>query len=182
MTTRVISGRKKFRELMPFLTSKAPPLRMKGQVCSACARSGMTYGSETWALRVEHEEKLNRAEMRMIRWMCGVSLRERKTSAELRHKMGGHSGCGEERKGKLRWYGHVVRKEENDWMKKVMSFNLEGTRPSGWPKKTWQTTVLADMKALGINQEMAMDRPRWKKAIARTQSNPAVPGNRTLNR
>ena len=44
----------------------------------------MTYGSETWALRVEHEEKLNRAEMRMIRWICGLSLRDRKTSAELR--------------------------------------------------------------------------------------------------
>ena len=27
------------------------------------------YGSETWALKVEHEEKLSRAQMRMIRWM-----------------------------------------------------------------------------------------------------------------
>ena len=54
---------------MPFLTSKAPSLKMKGQVYSACVRSGMTYGSEIWALKVEHEEKLNRAEMRMIRWM-----------------------------------------------------------------------------------------------------------------
>ena len=182
VTTRVRSGWKKFRELMPFLTSKAPSLKMKGQVYSACVRSGMTYGSETWALKVEHEEKLNRAEMRMIRWMCGVSLREKKTSAELRQKMGVEAIVDVVRRGRLRWYGHVVRKKENDWVKKVMSINLEGTRPSGRPKKTWQTTVLADMKALGINQEMAMDRSRWKKAIARIQSNPAVPGKRTLNR
>ena len=182
VTTRVRSGWKKFRELMPFLTSKAPSLKMKGQVYSACVRSGMTYGSETWALKVEHEEKLNRAEMRMIRWMCGVSLRDRKTSAELRQKMGVEAIADVVRRGRLRWYGHVVRKEENDWVKKVMSFNVEGTRPSGRPKKTWQTTVLADMRILSINHEVAMDRSRWKKAISGNQSNPAVPGKRTLNR
>ena len=142
----------------------------------------MTYGSETWALKVEHEDKLNRAEMRMIRWMCGVSLRERKTSAELRKSMGVEAIVDVVRRSRLRWYGHVVRKEENDWVKKVMSINLEGTRPSGRPKKTWQTTVLADMKALGINHDVAKDRSRWKKAISRVQSNPAVPGKRTLNR
>ena len=86
------------------------------------------------------------------------------------------------RRGRLRWYGHVVRKDENDWVKKVMLFNVEGTRPSGRPKKTWQMTVLADMKALGIDHEGAMDRSQWKKAIARIQSNPVVPGKRTLNR
>ena len=37
----------------------------------------MIYGSKTWAVNVEQEAtKLERAEMRMVRWMCGVSLRE----------------------------------------------------------------------------------------------------------
>ena len=112
----------------------------------------MTYGSETWALKVEHEERLNRAEMRMIRWMCGVSLRDRKTSAELRQRMGVEAITDVVRRGRLQWYGHVVRKEENDWVKRVMLFNVEGTRPvSGRPNKTWPTTMLADMTALGIN-------------------------------
>ena len=106
---------------------------------------------------------------------CSVSLRERR-------RMGVEVIVDVVRRGRLRWYGHVVRKEENDWVKKVTSFNLEGTRPSGRPKKTWQTTVLADMKSLGIDQEVAMDRSRWKKAISRVKSNPAVPGKRTLNR
>ena len=182
VTTRVRGGWRKFRELMPFLTSKAPSLRMKGQVYSACVRSAMTYGSETWALRVEHEDKLNRAEMRMIRWMCGVSLRERKTCAELRQKMGVEAIVDVVRRGRLRWYGHVARKKENDWVKKVMSLNLEGTRPSGRPKKTWQATVSADMRTLGVDPAMAMDRSQWKKAITRIQSNPAASGKRTLNR
>jgi len=35
-------------------------------------------GSETWAMKVEHELKINRTEMNMIRWVCGVKLNERK--------------------------------------------------------------------------------------------------------
>ena len=31
---------------------------------------------------MEHEEKLNEVKMRMFRWMCGMSLRERRASAE----------------------------------------------------------------------------------------------------
>jgi len=41
------------------------------------------HGSETWPMKVEHELKLNRTEMSMIRWMCGVKLNERKKSEEL---------------------------------------------------------------------------------------------------
>ena len=47
----------------------------------ACVRSSMRYGSETWTVNAEQEAKLERAEMRMVRWMCGMSLRE-KTNAE----------------------------------------------------------------------------------------------------
>ena len=36
------------------------------------------HGSETWPMKVEHELKMNRTEMNMIRWMCGVKLNERK--------------------------------------------------------------------------------------------------------
>ena len=42
------------------------------------------HGSETWPMKVEHELKMNRIEMSMIRWMCGVKLNDRKKSEELR--------------------------------------------------------------------------------------------------
>ena len=62
-------------------------LRLKGKVYGVCVQSSMIYGSETWAVNAEQEAKLERAEMRMVRWICGVSLRE-KTNAELRESMG----------------------------------------------------------------------------------------------
>jgi len=30
---------------------------------------------------------------------------------------------------KLRWYGHVLQKEDNDWVKKCMEYEVEGARP-----------------------------------------------------
>ena len=66
---------KVFRELSDILTSKKVALRLKGKVYGACVRSSMIYGNETWTVNAEQEAKLERAEMRMVRWMCGVSLR-----------------------------------------------------------------------------------------------------------
>ena len=80
----------------------------------------MIYGSETWAVNAEQEAKLERAEMRMVRWMCGVSLREKKTNAELRESMGIEKISDIMRRSRLRWMGHVLRKEGNDWVKKSM--------------------------------------------------------------
>jgi len=43
-------------------------------------RSSMLHGSETWPVRQENEVALKRAEMRMVRWMCGVKLQDRDPS------------------------------------------------------------------------------------------------------
>ena len=42
----------------------------------------MTYGSETRPLLVDVELKFERAEMHMIRCMCGISMKDRRTSKE----------------------------------------------------------------------------------------------------
>jgi len=44
----------------------------------------MVHGSETWPVRKENEVALQQAEMRMVRWMCGMMLQERIPSKGLR--------------------------------------------------------------------------------------------------
>ena len=46
--TRVKSGRKKFRELLPLLTTKSVSLKVKGELYAACVCSVMLYGSLRW--------------------------------------------------------------------------------------------------------------------------------------
>jgi hypothetical protein len=118
VTARVRGAWKKFRELSPILTFKGASLSLKGKVYNSCVRSCMLYGSETWQMKVEHEEKLERTEMRMIRWMCGVSLRDKRTNADLRKRIGVEPIGVVLRRNRLRWFGHVERKKDNDWVKR----------------------------------------------------------------
>jgi len=79
------------------------------------------HGSETWPMKVEHELKMNRTEMSMIRWMCGVKLNERKKSELL----GLEPVSLMIKKSRLRWFEHVERKNDNDWVKRCITWEAE---------------------------------------------------------
>jgi len=44
----------------------------------------MLCGNETWPIRNENEMALQQAEMRMVRWMCGIKLQDKVPSKGLR--------------------------------------------------------------------------------------------------
>jgi len=48
----------------------------------------MLHGSETWLVRKENVVALQRGEMRIVRWMCGIKLKDRLPSKELRERLG----------------------------------------------------------------------------------------------
>ena len=66
---------------------------------------------------------------------------------------------------RLQCYGHVLRKEDTDLVKKYMEYEEEGSRPRDRPKRTWREVVQKDFQARNLNREDAMDRSRWKKLI-----------------
>ena len=163
VTSRIRSGWKKFRELAPFLMSKAPSLKMKGRVFDACVRSRMLYGSETWALTLDLERRMDLAEKRMIRRMCSATLRDRCSGDQLRSMFGLLRAGEVMRNRRLRWFGHVVRKDDQDWAKAIYkTWNVPGPRPTGRPRKTWNATLMEDLRKRGLTEEEAHDRARWK--------------------
>ena len=78
----------------------------------------------------------------MVRWMCGVSLKDRKCSEDLCNLLGINCVADVVRHGRLRWFGHLERKSVDDWVS-------EGTRGRGRSRKTWEQCVRDDMKLLG---------------------------------
>jgi len=40
------------------------------------------------------------------------------------------------KRSRLRWFGHVERKNDNDWVKRCITWEIEGLRQRGRPKKT----------------------------------------------
>ena len=93
------------------------------------------HGSETWPMKVQHELKMNRTEMSMIRWMCGVKLNERKKHEELRELLGLEPVSLMIKRSRLRWFGYVEQKDDNDWVKCCITWEVEGIRQRGRPKR-----------------------------------------------
>jgi len=52
----------------------------------------------------------------------------------------------------------VLQKEDNDWVKKCMEYEVEGPRPRERPKRTWREVLKEDCQAYKLNREDAMDR------------------------
>jgi len=59
----------------------------------------------------------------------------------------------------------VLHKDDNDWVKKCMEYEVEGARPRGRTKKTWSDFVEKDCQVRGSNRDDAMDHCRWMMQI-----------------
>jgi len=85
---RIRTAWNKFRHLVPLLTNRDISLIRTGRLYSSCVQSSMLHRSETWPVRKENEVALQRAEMRMVRWMCNVKVNDRVPSKEFRERLG----------------------------------------------------------------------------------------------
>ena len=158
----------KFMELLPLLARRGVSLKIKGKIYGACVQSVLLYGSQTWGMRVVDLQILERTERMMVRWMCGVTLRDRRSSAELLDLLS-VVGVGDMvRRGRLRWFEHVERNmhaRANDWFSKCRFLEVDGKRRAGRSRKTWGECVQDDMKQVGLKPEDVSNRGLWRAGI-----------------
>lgn len=65
-------------------------------------------------------------EMRMLRWTLGLTRWDQVMNEDVRKTMGVTPITEKMREARLRWYGHVVRSEEESVAKRAMRLNPEG--------------------------------------------------------
>lgn len=152
----------KFHELSPFLTERGASLKLKGKVYKACVRSVMVYASETWPMKLEDQQRLERAEMMMVRWMCGVTVKNTIASEELRKRLNIEQVSDVVRRGRIRWFGHVQRRPEGHCLKECQKLLSDVRVGQGRGRKTWIECVNGDMKEMGLSVEETQDRDLWK--------------------
>jgi len=64
-----------------------------------------------------------------------TELNERKKSEELRELLGLEPVSLMIKKSRLRWFEHVEQKDDNDWVKRCITWEVEGIRQRGRPKR-----------------------------------------------
>ena len=90
---------------------------------------------------------------------------QRLPSKELRERLGVDDTALILQQNRLRWYRYVLRKDDDDWAKKCMEYEVEDSRPRGRPKRTWKEVVRDDCQARKLNEEDAVDHCKWRKVI-----------------
>ncbi|KAI0527149.1 hypothetical protein KFK09_002747 [Dendrobium nobile] len=87
-------------------------------------RPAMLYGAKCWPLKEKHNIKLSIAEMRMLKWMRGLTLRDRIRNEHIRKKVGVVPMTYKIRESRLRWFGHVKCQPPDDPDRRVIVLDL----------------------------------------------------------
>ena len=164
---RVAVAWAKWREIGSLLVNKSIPLGSRANVYEACVRSVMLYGAETWPTTREIERRVRSADCRMLRYMAGVRWEDYVSNEEVVRRCGLEDVVSVMRRRRLRWYGHVERRDEEHILRRAMEMEVAGRRPRGRPRKTWRETIEEDMRGLGLRRRDVYDRGKWRGLIAR---------------
>ncbi|KAK3533820.1 hypothetical protein QTP70_031295, partial [Hemibagrus guttatus] len=132
---RVQAGWNGWRKVWGVLCDRKISARIKGKVYRTVVRAAMLYGLEAVSLRKRQESELEVAELKMLRFSLGVTRLNRIRDEYIRGTA--HVGrLGDKvRETRLRWFGHVQRRESEYIGRRMLDMELPGRRQRGRPKR-----------------------------------------------
>ncbi|KAK3533937.1 hypothetical protein QTP70_034936 [Hemibagrus guttatus] len=122
---RVQAGWNGWRKVSGVLCDRKISARIKGKVYRTVVRPAMLYGLETVSLRKRQESELEVAELKMLRFSLGVTRLDRIRNEYIRGTA--HVGrLGDKvREARLRWFGHVQRRERKTLLAQTLAKCLD---------------------------------------------------------
>ena len=122
------------------------------------------HGLETVAVTKKQVEEMEVAEMKMLRFAMGVTRKDKIRNEHIRSTVKVERLGMKMRKGRLRWYGHVMRRDQEYVKRKMMEMELPGKR-RGRLKRRFLDVVKEDMKEVGAKEIDIEDRKMWRMMI-----------------
>ena len=145
------------------------PRKFKIRLFSSTVESVLLYGSETWTLTKELENKLNGCYTRLLRSVLGCSWRDHITNETLYGDL--PKVTDKIRNRRLKLTGHCLRHPGEMAHNLVLWTPYQGTRKRGKPPKTFVQLLEKDT---GLSKEeigvLAMDRCSWRIITGRDSS------------
>ena len=103
--------------------------------------------------------------MKMLRFTTGVTRKDKIRNEHIRITVKVERLGMNMREGRLRWYGHVMRKDQEYVGRKMMEMELPEKRRRGRPKRRFLDAVKEDMKEVGVKEMNIEDRKMWRMMI-----------------
>ncbi|GKC96942.1 retrovirus-related pol polyprotein LINE-1 [Tanacetum coccineum] len=155
----------KWRTNTGVLCDRNAPLKLKGKFYRVAIRPAMLHGSECWPITKALANRMEVAELRMLRWTCGKTMLDKIPNGVYRAKLEVESIINKIREGWLRRFGHVNRSPQSAPVRRVEPLVVDGLRIRGRPKLRWEDIVKLDMKELLLSKDMTSDRNKWRARI-----------------
>ena len=139
---------------------------VKGKVYKTVVRPAMLYGLETVPLTKKQEAELAVAELKMLRFSLGVRRTDEIKNEFIRGIAKVRQIGDKVREARLRWYGHVQRRNAEYIGKRMLCLELPGKRRRGRPKTRFMDVVREDMRVVGVSdRDTATSRRNWRLRI-----------------
>ena len=162
---RVQAGWNGWRRVSGVICDKSLPARVKGKVYSSVTRPAMVYGLETVAVTKKQVEEMEVAKMKMLRFAMGVTRKDKIRNKHIRSTVKVERLGMKMREGRLRWYEHVMRRDQEYVGRKMMEMELPGKRKRGRPKRRFLDAVKEDMEEVDAKEMDIEDRKMWRMMI-----------------
>jgi hypothetical protein len=107
LSHRIKAGWLKWRQASGVLCDLRVSLKLKGKFYRTAIRPAMLYGIECWPTKRRHVQQLSVPEMRMLRWICGYTKRDRVQNDDIRERLGVAPVEEKLVQYRLRWFGHI---------------------------------------------------------------------------
>ena len=117
----------------------------------------MVYGLETVAVTKKQVEEMEVAEMKMLRFAMRVMRKDKIRNEYIRSTVKVKQLGMKMREGRLMWYGHVMKRDQEYVGRKIMEMELPGKR-RGRPRRRFLDVVTEDMGEVGVKETDVEDR------------------------
>ena len=159
---RVQAGWNGWRRVSGVICDRRLPARVKEKVYSLVVRPAMVYGLETVAVTKKQVEV---AEIKMLRFAMGVTRKDKIRNEYIRSTVKVERLGMKMREGRLRWYGHVMRRDQEYVERKMMEMELPGKRRRGRSKRRFIDVVKEDMGEVVAKETDVEDKKAWRMMI-----------------
>lgn len=168
LNTRIAASGRLYHALnRAFLGKNEISTKTKLAVYNSTYVPTLTYGCESWALTRSRNNRLQAMEMRYFRRVAGKTRRDRVRNQTLRTNLQVQPLTEVVDRNKMRWFGHLVRMEDQRIPKQMLEARTQGRRPRGRPRMKWMDSIKPAFLKRGVDpncaKTVATDRKRWRK-------------------